>query len=305
MIVGHFFLAFSAVSLIAYYVGRQSEEALILGLAAGLFALIPDIDILYAFTEIAELASGFYGFTDSFWDASQQTHRGFTHSLLTGLLAVSMFSIHYLTKRKYLAGIFLSIMTGLSYFLEGSVNAAVVFVFMLAGFIITERFKQEISFKDFVTVSAFGIMSHPFGDIFTGTPPDFLYPLSLTFIEERIILFPEPSLNFLAVFGLELLFIWLGILSYVVIHEKNLREELSLVSATGFLFGVTSFLITSPSLSSSYGFVSSIIGFSGIVTAAIWVFSKTRDRKYFYALVDFFSVMFFAYVSYLILFFLQ
>ena len=71
-----------------------------LGLAAGLFALIPDIDVLYAFTEIAEVTSGFYGFKDSFWDASQQTYGGFTHSLVTSRIAVSMFSINYLTEEK-------------------------------------------------------------------------------------------------------------------------------------------------------------------------------------------------------------
>ncbi len=98
-----------------------------LGLAAGLFALIPDIDVLYAFTEIAEVTTGFYGFTDSFWDAYQQTHRGFTHSLVTSRIAVSMFSIHYLTEKKYLAGVFIFLMTGLSYFLEGTINASIVF----------------------------------------------------------------------------------------------------------------------------------------------------------------------------------
>jgi membrane-bound metal-dependent hydrolase YbcI (DUF457 family) len=275
-----------------------------LGLAAGLFALIPDIDVLYAFTEIAEVTSGFYGFTDSFWDASQQTHRGFTHSLVTSLIAVSMFSINYLTEKKYLAGVFIFLMTGLSYFLEGTINASIVFVFILTGFIITERIKQDISFRDFAAVSAFGLLAHPFGDVITGIPPDFLYPLPLELINERIIIFWDPSLNFLAVFRLELFLIWSGILRYVLIKEKNLREELSIVSATGFIYGTSSFFLTSPSLSNSYRFVFSIVFFSGLFTGLFWIFSETRDRKYFYAIVDFFSIMFFGYLSYLILFIL-
>jgi membrane-bound metal-dependent hydrolase YbcI (DUF457 family) len=104
IIAEHFFLAFSAVSLTAYYLGRRSEEALMVGLAAGLFALIPDIDVLYALTELAEVTSGFYALTGSFCGASQQTHRGFTHSLVTSLIPVSIFSIHYLTEKNNLGG---------------------------------------------------------------------------------------------------------------------------------------------------------------------------------------------------------
>jgi hypothetical protein len=79
------------------------------------------------------------------------------------------------------------------------------------------------------------LLAHPFGDIFTGTPPDFPYPLPLELINERIAIFPDPLLNFLAVFGLQLFFIWPGILSYVLIKGKNLREEHRIVSATGFI----------------------------------------------------------------------
>jgi hypothetical protein len=302
MIAGHFFLAFSIVALLAYYIGKEGDDAVKLGLAAGLFALLPDIDILYAFKEIFAITSGFYGFTDSFWGASQETHRGMTHSLIFLAFAALGFISYHKTGKRLVAGGFILAMFGLSYFLEGPISAAVMLAFGLTGFIITDKLRNEVSLRDFKIVSLAGLLLHPFGDVFTGVPPDFFYPSGFEIIGERLVILQDPSFNFLAVFGIELFMIWTAIIVYVYVEEKHLIDEVSVLSVTGFIYGVFSFILTSPSLSQPYQFVFSIIMFSGLITALIWVFVNGRDREYFYALIDFFSIMFVAYLSYLILF---
>ena len=304
MIAGHFFLAFSVVALAAYHFGRDGDEAVKLGLAAALFALIPDIDIIYAFKEIFAITSGFYGFTDSFWAASEETHRGLTHSLVILGYAATSFMTYHKTGNRKLAGVFILSILGIGYHLEGFISAAVILAFSLAGFVITEKLRTTINFKEFSLVALFGLLVHPFGDIFTGVPPDFLYPLSYSIIESRLIILQDPSLNFLAVFGIELFMIWAAILTYAYVEEKHMLDEVSTLSAAGFLYGISSFIVTNPSLSQSYRFVFSIVMFSGLITAMIWVFASRRDRKYFFAVIDFYSIMFLGYLSYLILFIL-
>jgi hypothetical protein len=78
-------------------------------------------------------------------------------------------------------------------------------------------------------------------------------------------------------------------------------EEFSLLSFTGVLYGALSFFISDPSLSEPYVFVFSILAFSVFMTTVIWLFAGSRDREYFYAVLDFLGVLLFGYLSYLIL----
>jgi hypothetical protein len=301
MIAGHFFLAFSAASLAAFFWGYEGEKALKIGAAAGLFAVLPDIDIIYAFKELIEITSGFYTFSDSFWDASRQTHRGLTHSLLVSLISVAGFSSYYMTRNRVLAAVFVFVVSSAAFLLDGAISAIVMMAFLFTGMIITQKLRDSFDFKEFIAVSTTGLLTHPFGDVFTGVPPDFLYPLPLNIFESRVVFFGDASLNFLTVFGLELFFIWSAILAYIYMMDKKMLEELTMLSALGLIYGFSSFLISSPSLSTSYTFVFSILAFSILVTALIWVFAESRDRKFFYAFFDFFSIMSFSYLSYLIM----
>jgi hypothetical protein len=174
-------------------------------------------------------------------------------------------------------------------------------LFTALALLLTHFSRENIGFKEFIGAMSFGLLSHPFGDVFTGTPPDFFYPLPFELIQERVLISQDPSLNLLAVFGLELLLIWTGIVVYLYLSDRSLMEEFSFLSVAGMLYGASSFLISSPSLSKPYPFVFSILIFSALVTAVIWFFAGNRDRKYLYAVLDFLGVLLFGYLSYLVL----
>lgn len=65
-----------------------------MGVFAGGFAVLPDLDIVYALKGLTGfLAPG--SVVDSFWDASRVIHRGVSHSLVTGFIAASLFALGY------------------------------------------------------------------------------------------------------------------------------------------------------------------------------------------------------------------
>ncbi|MFT4946908.1 MAG: hypothetical protein ACI8TL_001146, partial [Natronomonas sp.] len=48
MFIGHALLAFALAALVAQWRGWRSRQALAVGVAAGAFAALPDVDVLYA-----------------------------------------------------------------------------------------------------------------------------------------------------------------------------------------------------------------------------------------------------------------
>jgi membrane-bound metal-dependent hydrolase YbcI (DUF457 family) len=300
MIAGHFFLAFSAVALFAYLRNYEPDKALKIGLMAGAFAVLPDVDMIYAFKELSQLTSGFHSFSDSFWSASTETHRGATHSLVTLFLTAAAMIGYYRYDSKLFAGLIVAGSFSAVFFLEGIYMSFLISLFTASALLLTHFSREKFEMKEFVGAMFFGLLSHPFGDVFTGTPPDFLYPLPIEVLQGKVVLLQDPSLNFLAVFGLELFLIWTGIAVYIYLAERSLMEEFSFLSVTGVLYGALSFFISDPSLSRPYTFVFSILVFSALVTAVIWFFTS-RDRKYFYAVLDFLGVLLFGYLSYLTL----
>jgi hypothetical protein len=301
MIAGHFFLAFSVVALFAYLSRCDPDRALKLGLLAGAFAVLPDIDMIYAFKELAQITSGFHSFSDSFWGASSETHRGATHSLVALALTAAGLVEYYRSGSKLFAGLFVAVCFSAVFILDGFYMGVLMSLFALSALLLTYFSRENLDLREFASVMSFGLLSHPFGDIFTGKPPGFLYPLPFEVMQDRAVIFQDPSLNFLAVFGLEILLIWTGIAVYIYLAERSLMEEFSLLSFTGVLYGALSFFISDPSLSEPYVFVFSILAFSVFMTTVIWLFAGSRDREYFYAVLDFLGVLLFGYLSYLIL----
>lgn len=298
MIVGHFFLAFSLVGLFALYRGWEKDKCLKMALAAGMFALLPDIDIIYAWKEILTLfTTGFYGFTDSFWAASQSVHRGVTHSLIALLSAVAAFTVYHKTSSKYLAAGITSL-AGITGFLTQSILTAVILaLFMATGFYITYRL-DSISLSEFSLVSGIGLLLHPFGDLFTGTPPQLLYPSSLSFIEERLVFFTDPVLNLFAVYGIELSLVWVSVLVYSNIAERSIKLNLNRFSILGLAYIFLAGIIRQPTLSTSYQFVSSVI-ITGL--AVVFILRKVEeDKNYFSWIVNFVAVMSLSSAVYLI-----
>lgn len=276
MIAGHFFLAFSIAALISYYVGYGSEEALEIGLFAALFALLPDIDILYAFKEVAVLlASDTSVFVDSFWSASSEVHRGFSHSLVTGLVASAAFTFYHRNRSRYVAaGIGVTALVA-GAFLGGFLTSALTVLYAAAGVLISEAAVERIDGRGFAGAVLIGLMLHPFGDLFTGTPPGLLHPFSLELIGSRLVIVQEPVFNLLSLFLVELTAIALALGSFSYIRGIDLMSEVSPLSFMTLAFGAAYFLIPEPSLSSSYYFVYGLTSLS--LFAA--VLSVSRPEK--------------------------
>lgn len=276
MIAGHFFLAFSLAAFLSYYVGYEAEAALEIGLFAALFALLPDIDIIYAFKEVAVLlASDTSIFVESFWNASGKVHRGFSHSLVTGLVSSAAFTFYHRNRSRYVAAMIGMAALAAGAFLGGFLVASLAVLYAAAGVLLSEAAVERVDERGFTGAVLVGLISHPFGDLFTGTPPGLLYPLTLELIESRLILVQDPVFNLLSIFLVELscLVLALGVFSYV--RGVDLSPEISPLSFMTVTFGASYFLIPEPSLSSSYQFVYGLTSLS--LFAA--VISVSRPEK--------------------------
>lgn len=273
---GHALLAFILIAAVATAVGYGRKQALLLGVIGAAFAALPDIDMLYAWKELLLLfTGGVFQFVDAFWTASQVTHRGVSHSLVTAVLAGTGFSLYFASGRRLVAGLVFSSMVGGALLLSGILPAAIMGVFVLIGLTITHlvRTRTTVSPRAFLAVVLAGLASHPFGDVFTGAPPDFLYPLGITILTERIVIHADPTLNLLSIFLLELVLIWGALATYTHLTKESLYSHVHPVAMAGLLYSVAPFIIPAPTLQASYQFVFSILG-TGVFTASILFLSQ-------------------------------
>jgi len=83
MFLGHALLAFALAVRGARRLSVPRERALRYGVVAGLFAAIPDVDVIYAPVGLALRSAETLG-PDVFWETANVIHRGPTHSLVMG-----------------------------------------------------------------------------------------------------------------------------------------------------------------------------------------------------------------------------
>lgn len=281
MIIGHFFLAFALTAIIGKYLKLEDERTLKLGLLAAVLALTPDIDIVFALKEIFALGSGFYEFTDSFWTASEATHRGLTHSLIILGATSSGLITYQRTGNKLFASLLLTGFTAAAA-TQGILPAATIAIFIALCLALTERIGKEFSLKEYSLGLFTGLIIHPFGDVFTGTPPEFFYPLGLTLIESRIVLHSDPVINLLSILLIELSTAVLAIKKYSDIKELKIGDELSYIPLLGILFVFPGLFIREPTMSTSYQMVGGLVVFSA---AAVFLDRLLEERNDSFALM--------------------
>ncbi|MFC6976282.1 metal-dependent hydrolase [Halomicroarcula sp. GCM10025709] len=83
MFVGHGLFAFAVVVLLAQWLGVAPRRAVQFGAVAGLFAAVPDVDVVYAPVGLLLRSTATVG-PDVFWETANVIHRGPTHSLVMG-----------------------------------------------------------------------------------------------------------------------------------------------------------------------------------------------------------------------------
>ena len=264
MFVGHGTLTFAFVVFIATVCGVSRERALALGVTAGLFAFVPDADMVYALAGLLHVqeASAFAA-ANAFWATSTAVHRSITHSLVIAIpmaIGVALLSATQYYLKAVSVGVFAALV-GIVFVKSGSLGILVTVAFILAGTVVMYVAQTHLGLgaRDIGIVAIVGIASHPFGDLLTGEPPAFLYPFEATVVETRPALFVDGTLNLLTAFGFELIAIWAGVLVYLSLTDRRFHTHLAPQAAIGGAYALTAFVIQPPTFEASYQFVFTVL----------------------------------------------
>ncbi|WP_232686056.1 metal-dependent hydrolase [Halobacterium zhouii] len=262
MFVGHAAFAFGAVALLSSRYGATRQRAVALGVVAALFATIPDVDMAYALVALVGVdPTQPIAAAESFWSASTQVHRAVTHSLVVAVPSAAAFALTP-THRRVAAGVLVALVA-LAGVVTGPLAAAVMALFAVAGWLVaTASHRVGVHGRSLFVVALAGLASHPFGDLLTGHPPQFLYPLDAAVFGSRVTLAADPTLHLLGAFAVELAAVWIGVLALVHLSELDLREHVNARAAAGAAYALAALVIPPPTLAGSYQFVFSVLAVS-------------------------------------------
>jgi len=287
MMVGHAMVAFAVATAVTMR-RWPSERALAFGVVAGAFAAVPDVDMLYAVVGLAQVGlAGVWTMTEAFWRSSHLVHRAVTHSLVVGVVASAAFAAAVVGRgtaasrsggrwsrfggrwSRLLAAALVTGLTAVSVAESGLLGGAVMLAFLLAGLVVAVVAARRTDFgpQAILAAALLGLLTHPFGDLFTGAPPRFLYPLDLRLLTERVALLADPTLNLLAVFGVELATIWLAGYVYLRATDRRLLEHVDTRAAFGAAYALAAVAMPAPTLDVSYHFVFSILAVGAVGVA--------------------------------------
>lgn len=263
MFVGHGLLAFAIAASVATARDWSAEDALLVGVVAGLFATLPDVDMVYALLGLLSGAEGLFAASEAFWGAASVVHRAVTHSLVLGAIAAVGFAVWRAgDQRRWLGvsalafGVLLAAVGTTS----GPIALVVVGVFVVAGLGIV-RAARSAGFGPRVVLGTalLGLLTHPFGDLLTGTPPQFLYPFDVTLVAERVTLHADPTLHLLGAFFVELSIIWIALLVLARLRGLTLPPRVRPRAGLGIGYAGAVVALPAPTLAVSWPFVFSVL----------------------------------------------
>ena len=295
MFVGHALAAFAVVALLSRRRGAAPARALTVGAVAGLFAAVPDVDIVYALVGVASgLAAdaGALALAETFWATGNVVHRTVTHSVVVApVVALAVWGwvdgrpVARLAALALAAGL-LAVATSVGGALAGAVTVA--FVAAALALAAGVRRRTALSPRTIAVLALVGIVSHPFGDVFTGEPPALLHPLGPEVLTARVTLSADPTLHLLGAFAVELATVWAAVIVWSRLRaERDGRPvgrlgaaegvDLRAVAGTGYAAGA--FVIPAPTLELSYPFVLSVVAVGAV--GAVPVRLRRRGRAAF------------------------
>ncbi|RJT06831.1 metal-dependent hydrolase [Halococcus sp. IIIV-5B] len=270
MFVGHAALAFALVAGGARLFGCSRGRALALGAAAGAFATVPDVDILYAPVGILGSSGGLMGAAEGFWSASTLVHRAVTHSLVVGCVAA--FAVWCWSRAGGLSAdrarsehaVSVTVLAGLvavATLVSGALGGFVMGVFALAGLVVTEATMRYggLAPRALTVAALVGLLSHPFGDFLTGEPPAMLYPFDVTLVAHRVGFTADPTLNLLGAFWVEVATLWLAVSVYCWLTRRSVRRAVHGRAALGFAYAAAVLAVPAPTIDSAHTFVFSVL----------------------------------------------
>ncbi|MHB9286618.1 metal-dependent hydrolase [Halobacteriales archaeon Cl-PHB] len=263
MFVGHALLAFAiAVALASRHLSER-RDVLLVALLAGGFATLPDVDVLHPFVSVALAPVSLLEAADAFWAASTVMHRAATHSLVVGgVLAVGA-SFAAVGRRRWHSGagvLALGALVWTVYAVSGGLAATVVGVEVAGalGLAVLGR-RYGVAPRWLLVAALIGLLSHPFGDLVTGQPPPFLYPLGVDLVAERVTLHADPTVHVLGAFFVELAAVWVGLVAAVRLQGWRLRRQVHPRAVFGAGYGVAVVAVPAPTLDAASPFVFSVL----------------------------------------------
>jgi membrane-bound metal-dependent hydrolase YbcI (DUF457 family) len=300
MFVGHGLLAFALVALAGERLGWERRTVLAVAVLAALFGTLPDVDVVYApvgFLLRADLADP----VESFWAAGNEVHRGVTHSLVVGALtAASAALLARGETRVRAAGVaLLAGVLALATLHSGGLAGVVTLVFALGAVaLVALAVENDVAPRHVGGAALVGLLTHPFGDLVTGSPPALLYPFDVTLVAERVTLSGDTTLHLLGAFWLELAVVWLAVLAYFRLTDRRVATHVERPATVGVAYGAAALVLPAPSLEVSYQFVYSVLGV-GILGA---VTSRPRARPTWKAAVTALTAVSVASLSYAVVY---
>lgn len=271
MFVGHGFVAFALAAAGAHAAGWSRDRVLLVGLLAGAFGLAPDVDVLYAPLAIAG-AGGPFEAAEAFWRASGLIHRAVTHSLLVGAVVAAAAGAWATRTRSARAAALLALAaTGVvATAVSGPLGGAVTVAFAATALVLAELGRRAgLGSRTVASAAALGVLSHPFGDLLTGEPPAFLYPLDRTLVATRPEPFADATLNLLAPLYLELATAWLALVVYLWVDGHDVGDHLGARASVGVGYAGAALLFPAPTLDVSYHFVFGLLGVGTVLAAPL------------------------------------
>ncbi|WP_284008896.1 metal-dependent hydrolase [Haloarcula pelagica] len=278
MFVGHGLFAFAVVVLLAQWLGVAPRRAVQFGAVAGLFAAVPDVDVVYAPVGLLLRSTATVG-PDVFWETANVIHRGPTHSLVMGgTLAVAAVCWRLSTGAgRALAVALVVSLTVVAAVVSGPVGGVVTLVFAASGLAVAAvAGRLDVSPRTLLPLALVGLLSHPFGDLFTGSPPPLLYPFDVQVVTDLVVLHPDPTLHLLGAFAIELSTVWLAVYAYAHSRGQSLTRLVHPRASLGVGYAGAALVIPAPTLEQSAHFVFSVLAL-GAVGTPIRPFSREVD----------------------------
>ncbi|MFB6232773.1 MAG: metal-dependent hydrolase [Haloarculaceae archaeon] len=263
MFVGHGLVAFAIAASVAARRGWPVERALAVGLVAGLFGALPDVDMLYAAVGLVGGLEGFVATSDAFWDVANEVHRGATHSLVVGALAAVGFTGWHARDDLRVGALGVVVLLGLVAMVTavgGPVPGAVAAAFVLGGVgVVTLAERFELGTGVVFGAATLGLVSHPFGDLLAGPAPALLYPFDVGVLAGGVTLHPDPTVHLLGAFFLELATVWAALAVLTHLRGRRLRHHVSPRAALGLAYVGAVFVIPAPTVEVASPFVFTVL----------------------------------------------
>lgn len=269
MYVGHGLLGVALGGAIARALGLDRGRSLALALAAGAFAIVPDVDM--ARTVIAVISAGpeaVFPTTEHVWTKSWIVHRSLTHSLISAGLAATMVTaasalLGGRTARSFPVRVGLGVLTlgplaALFLIARGSdallgvmiIALYAALALLVAGYAI----RRGVPPGQVGIAAVLGLGSHPFGDVWMGTPPTFLYPVLTTPPIDTVRFAADPTINLITLFAIEVTLGWAALAVIADLSGYSLGDHLHPQAALGVGFAAALPMIPPPTLEVAYQF---------------------------------------------------